>query len=160
MRKSVKVIHTLAACGMIGGLVGYLVLVRYGLQGTPVQYADLRQAISVLCDHLVVPAMLVTILSGFLSMLVHKPFWRAGWVWVKALTAIGIFEATMAAVKWKAGFAAETSLKIASGEAPASALEDIDREWGAVAVVIALAVANVIVGVWHPRVETWGRHGR
>jgi len=160
MRKTVKIIHTLAACGMIGGLVGYLVLLRFGARATPAQYADLRQAISVICDYLVVYSMGVTIVSGFVSMAVHKPFRDLGWVWLKALTAIGIFEATMAAVRTKASFAAEVSMKIASGEAPATALEDIDREWGAVAVVIALAVANVVVGVWRPPVERWGRHGR
>lgn len=160
MRKIVKIIHTLAACGMIGGLVGYLVLLYWGPRATPGQYADLRQTIVVLCDYLVVPAMLATVVSGFASMGVHRPYLRRGWVWVKALTAIGIFEATMAAVKWKAVVAAEVATKIANGEAGASALEDFDREWGAVFVVVALAVANVVVGVWRPRVEEWGRHGR
>ena len=87
MRKTVKIIHTLAACGMIGGLVGYLVLLRFGARATPAQYADLRQAISVICDYLVVYSMGVTIVSGFVSMAVHKPFRDSGWVWLKARSA-------------------------------------------------------------------------
>jgi hypothetical protein len=157
-RKIVKIIHSLAACGMIGALMAYLVLLQYGPQDTPSQYADMRKAISVLCDYMLVPAMGIALVSGFISMLAHKPYQQKGWVWVKVLTTIGIFESTMAVVQSKSTLGADVSAKIARGEATPSALFELDREWGAIAVVMTLAVANVLIAIWRPRIEKWGKH--
>ena len=158
MRKAVKFIHSIASCGMIGALLAYLILLQYGPQDTPAQYADTRKAISVLCDVMLVPSMALALVSGFISMLAHKPYQQKGWVWVKALTTIGIFEATMAVVQSKSTFAADVSAKIARGEAGPNALLELEREWGAIAVVMTLAVANVLIAVWRPRIEKWGKH--
>jgi hypothetical protein len=160
MRKAVKFLHSLASCGMIGALAGYLVLLSYGPQDTPAQYAATRKAISVLCDYILVPSLGVVLVSGFVSMLVHKPYMQKGWVWAKALTTIGIFESTMVVVQSKATFGAEVSAKIAKGAADASELGELGREWGAIGVVLTLAVANVLVGVWRPKIEKWGAAGR
>ena len=160
MRKAVKFLHSLAACGMIGALAGYLVLLRYGPQGNAAAYADTRQSIVALCDYILVPSLAIVLVSGFVSMLVHKPYMQKGWAWAKALTTIGIFEATLAVVQTAARDGAEIAAKIARGEADASALGELARETSAIGVVLTLAVANVLVGVWRPKIEKWGRYGR
>ena len=160
MRKAVKFLHSLAACGMIGALAGYLVLLRYGPQDNAAAYADTRQAIVALCDYILMPSLIVVLVSGFVSMLVHKPYMNKGWVWAKALTTIGIFEATLAVVQSKARDGAEVAAKIAQGATDAGALAEFSREWQAIGVVLTLAVANVLVGVWRPKIEKWGKHGR
>lgn len=160
MRKAVKFLHSLAACGMIGALAGYVVLLSYGPQDTAGAYADTRRAIMTLCDYILVPSLGVVLVSGFVSMLVHKPYMQKGWVWAKALTTIGIFEATLAVVQSKARDGADIAAKIASGELAPSALDELSREWGSIMVVLTLAVLNVLVGVWRPKIEKWGKHGR
>jgi hypothetical protein len=155
MRKTIKFLHTLASCGMIGALLGYMILLSYGPNATPAEYADTRKAIVALCDYILVPSLGIVLVSGFLSMLAHKPYMQKGWVWVKALTTIGIFESTLVVVQSKAAAGADISMKIANGQADSSALLELDREWGAIAVVLTLAVANVLVGVWRPKIEKW-----
>lgn len=113
-----------------------------------------------LCDYILVPSLGVVLVSGFVSMLVHKPYMQKGWVWAKALTTIGIFEATLAVVQSKARDGADIAAKIASGELAPSALDELSREWGSIMVVLTLAVLNVLVGVWRPKIEKWGKHGR
>lgn len=158
MRKAVKFLHSLAACGMIGALAGYVVLLSYGPHETATAYADNRRAIVALCDYILVPSLGVVLVSGFVSMLVHKPYMQKGWVWAKALTTIGIFEATLAVVQSKARDGADIAARIASGELAPSALDELSRELSSIAVVLALATLNVLVGVWRPKIENWGRH--
>lgn len=154
MRKAVKFLHTLAACGMIGALSGYLALLRWGPQDTPAQLAATRQGIAILCDYILIPSLGVVLVSGFISMLVHKPYMNKGWVWAKALTTIGIFESTMVVVNSKSTEGVAIAMKIARGEADLSAMGEIfDREGGAIAVVLTLAVLNVLVGVWRPKLD-------
>ena len=155
MRKFVKFLHTLAACGMIGAGAGYLILLHYGPHETASQYASTRQAISALCDYLLVPSLGIVLVSGFVSMLAHKPYQQKGWVWIKALTTIGVFEATLAVVQSKATYGADIALKIAKGEADVSALNELNGEWGAISIVLGLAITNVLIGVWRPRIEKW-----
>jgi hypothetical protein len=155
MRKTIKFLHTLASCGMIGALLGYMILLSYGPNATPAEYVDTRKAIAVLCDYILVPSLGIVLVSGFVSMLAHKPYMQKGWVWVKALTTIGIFESTMVVVQSKAAAGVDISTKILKGQADASALSELSQEWGAIGVVLTLAVANVLVGVWRPRIEKW-----
>ncbi|MEL7130019.1 MAG: hypothetical protein AAGK23_10755, partial [Pseudomonadota bacterium] len=60
--------------------------------------------------------------------------------------------------------AAKTSAEIAAGTAPADALDSlIGLEWGALVIVTALSVANIVLGVWRPRRITpdfsWEKEG-
>ena len=56
-------------------------------------------------------------------------------VWAKALTTIGIFEATLAVVQSKARDGADIAARIASGELALSALDELSRELSSIAVV-------------------------
>ncbi len=150
-RKTLKILHSLAACGMIGALAGYGILLTYGPQDTPQQYADLRASISTICDYLLVPSLAVALVSGLIAMAVHAPFLDQRWAWAKALLGISMFEGTLGFVGHKASAAAEFSVKVADGLATQAQLhEAIASEWQALAVVLALTVANVVLGVWRP----------
>lgn len=153
MRKAVKFLHTLAACGMIGALTGYLALLEWGPHATPQDYATTRQAIRILCDVILVPSLGLVLVSGFVSMLAHAPYRQKGWVWAKAITTIGIFEATLMVAQSKARDGADIALKIAAGQASQSAMAELGNEKNAIALVLVLAVANVLIGVWRPKLE-------
>jgi hypothetical protein len=81
----IKILHTLGAIGMMGGLAACMVLVLSGPRASTAAFATVRHTIDALHTWLVLPSMLVCVFSGFLSMFVHKPYWNALWAWLKAI---------------------------------------------------------------------------
>ena len=157
MRKAVKILHSLAAGGLVGGLACYAILLLAAPQETPAAYADLRRSIAVISDYVLLPSLAVALVSGLVSMIVHKPFLDLGWVWIKALLGILMFKGTLTIVSAKADHAATVAARIAAGEAPPDALAQLlALEWGTLAVVAAIAVANVVLGIWRPRMLRLG----
>lgn len=150
-RKTLKFLHTASACGIIGALAGYAVLLLYAPQQTPAQYADVRTTIDILCNVVLLPSLAIALISGLLSMAVHTPFQEMRWVWVKALLGLGMFESTLAIIQSKAHTAAKISAQIASGEAAPNALHSaLSTEWSSIAAILALSLANIALGVWRP----------
>ena len=153
-RKTLKLLHTLAACGMIGSLAGYAVLLTWGAQDTPAQYADLRVSISALCSYLLVPSLGLALMSGLFAMVVHTPFMEQRWAWAKAAMGIAMFEGTLGFVGHKATAAQKFAARVADGSATQAQMQEvIAREWMGLWVVLALTLANVILGVWRPRLQ-------
>ncbi len=153
MRKTLKICHTVAAGGLIGGLACYMMLLVVAPQETPEAYADLRHSIQALSNYVLLPSLAIALISGLLSMMVHKPFQDRGWVWIKALSGILMFKGVLTIVSAKAAYAATMARKIANGEAPPDALQSLyAMEWGTLWVVMAISIANVVLGVWRPRI--------
>src|SRR5262245_61754201 len=115
MRKALKIVHTLAACGLIGAMLAYFLVLVFASQSTASAYADARMIISQLCDYLALPSMALAVVSGLLAMVVHRPFQNTRWAWLKALLGLSLFEATLAIVQAKATTAAALSAALASG---------------------------------------------
>jgi Predicted integral membrane protein (DUF2269) len=152
MRKAMKFLHTLASCGLIGALLGYAIVLIYAPQDTARSYAEARQTISALCTYLLLPSLAVALITGLLSMAVHPPFQDQRWVWVKALLGLSMFESTLAIIQAKATTAATVSAKIASGAAEPGALAAaLSSEWSSLGAILALSIANIVLGVWRPR---------
>lgn len=152
MRKTMKFFHTLASAGLIGALSGYMIVLLYAPQTTAADYADVRTTIAALSNYLLLPSLFVALVTGLLAMAVHTPFQEQRWVWVKALLGLSMFEATLAIIQSKANYAASVSAKIASGEAGPDALQSaLSTEWSSLAAIMALSIANVVLGVWRPR---------
>ena len=85
-------------------------------------------------------------------MMVHYPFTEKSWVWLKAVSGVVMFEGTLTVISAKARYAAKKSAEIAAGDAPANALQGLlAQEWNTLAVITAIAVVNVIIGVWRPK---------
>jgi len=91
MRQFLKFLHTLASCGLIGAVLGYMIVLTYAPQGTVVEYAAARQTIVHLCNYLLIPSLAIALVSGLLSIAVHRPFQNRRWVWVKAALGISMF---------------------------------------------------------------------
>jgi len=120
MRKTLKILHTLAACGIIGGILVYMILLLGAPQGTPAAYADLRESIAMVSNYVLIPSLALVLVSGLLSMAVHHPFLNKRWAWFKAALGILMFKGVLAVVGTHADHAAAVSRKIANGEAPAA----------------------------------------
>jgi len=151
MRQALKFLHTLAAAGILGALGAYIIILLYAPQETPRAYADMRATINALCSYLLLPSLGLGIVTGLLAMAVHRPFQELRWVWMKALLGFGMFEGTLAVIQSKAGEAARLSEKVAKGEPASDALAAaIASEWTALYAILALSVANYVLGVWRP----------
>ena len=115
-------------------------------------YADTRKTISALCNYLLLPSLGIALVTGLLSMAAHQPFQDKRWAWVKAVLGLSMFEATLAVVGSKADYAAAVSAKIASGEADTGVLRTaLAGEWYTLGALMALSIANIVLGVWRPR---------
>jgi Predicted integral membrane protein (DUF2269) len=151
LRKTLKILHTLSSCGLIGAIAGYAIVLLYVPQETPAAYAQARQTIAALCNYLLVPSMAISLSSGLLSIAAHRPFHDLRWVWVKAALGISMFEAILGLSQSKANEAAALSAKMAQGEDHAATLATtLAYEWHALAVVFAISVANIVLGIWRP----------
>jgi Predicted integral membrane protein (DUF2269) len=154
MRKATKFLHTLSSCGLIGALFGYMIVLVYAPQDTALKYADMRQTISALCNYLLLPSLALALITGLLSMAVHPPYQEKRWAWVKALLGLSMFESTLAIIQSKANYAAKLSAQIASGAENSGLLKTaIANEWTSLFAILALSIANIVLGVWRPRLH-------
>lgn len=151
MRKAMKFFHTLAACGIIGGIAVYAALLSFGPAETPEELVWTRGAILIVANIILLPSLGVVIVSGLLSIAFHHPFHDKRWVWIKALLGISMFEAVLGVIGAKARSGEKLAREIAEGsdKAPLFA-EAIQYEWHALAVIMALSLVNVALGVWRP----------
>lgn len=151
MRKVLKILHTLAACGLIGGLGCYMILLVFSPQDNPAAYADLRQSIAAISNYVLLPSLAIGLVSGLLSMAVHKPFQNQRWALFKAAVGILMFKGVLTVVGAIANQAAIVAQKVADGEPAIGVLDAaLSHEWGTLTIVMALSVANVVLGIWRP----------
>ena len=161
MRKTMKILHTLAAAGLLGGLSVYMLLLVAAPQDTPAAYADLRVSVAAISNYVLLPSLAIALLSGLASMVVHDPYLHKGWVWLKAALGILMFKGILTIVGAKADYALTVAERIAAGELPAEVLEQaVAYEWATLVVMLALSVANVVLGVWRPRLGSAPARGR
>jgi hypothetical protein len=151
MRQLMKFLHTVSSAGILGGIVAYALILLYAPQTTPQDYAGMRALISAICQYLLMPALGLSLITGLLAMAVHRPFQELRWVWVKALLGISMFEATLAIIQVKGADAARISAKIAAGEPmQADLAATISSEWTTLFAILAISIANYVLGVWRP----------
>ncbi|MEL7312310.1 MAG: hypothetical protein AAFN07_12410 [Pseudomonadota bacterium] len=152
-RKTFKILHTIAALGYAGGIAAYLVALMSAPEITELsQHLVLRNNIAMISNWLIIPSMLIVVVSGLMSMVVHHPFMNAPWVWLKALSGLLIFEASLASIDAPADGSKRAVEKAINGEIDMQTLEGLVRdEWGALYILLGIAVVNVILGVWRPK---------
>lgn len=154
MKRLLKFLHELSAIGVMGALATHLVLVVAAADGTPAQAAAIREAIVLVTRWLLLPSLLVVLVTGLLSMAVHRPFLDARWAWFKALLGLAMFEGTLGAVQSNARRLAELSAGALEGRVdPAHMDEALRGEWTGLWTIMALSIANVALAVWRPKLK-------
>lgn len=153
MRRTLKFFHTLSAVGLTGGLAAYMFVIAMAPDIVSLEaHASLRASLASVAKWLILPSMLVVLVTGLLSMAVHSRFQEMPWVWIKAVSGILIFEATLASVDAPAQQAAVATARAAAGEIEIATLERLVRdEWGAWWALLVLSGANIALAVWRPR---------
>lgn len=151
-RKTLKVLHTVASGGLVGGAGAYIVLLGGASPETAAGYADMRATIATLTNFILMPSLGVAIVSGLLAMIVHPPFLDKGWVWIKALMGILMFQAVLVLVVGEANAIARDARALANaGEEIAGLQAAHVKEIWTLGVVLALSLANIVFGVWRMR---------
>lgn len=153
MQRVMKFVHTLGAIGLAGGLAAYIIILSVTPQeAATVEYASLRTSLAAVTSWLIVPSMLVAVVSGLVALIVNPKFMDAPWVWIKALTGLLFFEATLASIDAPAEQAAKAMAQAVAGDIDAATLAKLVRnEWGAWWMLLSLSIANVALGIWRPR---------
>lgn len=152
LRVVLKILHSLSAAGLLGGLACYMILLVTAPQDNAAAYADLRQSIAMVSDYVLVPSLAVALVSGLLAMAFHTPFMDKGWAWAKAAMGLLMFKGVLTVVGAKADHAAVLARKIEQGDMAREVLDSAMRhEWATLWIVMALTIANVVLGVWRPK---------
>lgn len=154
-----KFLHTIGAIGLAGGLSTFMLVLATGPDIHDLgAYAALRTSLDAVSNWIIVPSMALVTTSGLLAMAVHHPFQNMLWVWIKALSGVLIFEATLGSIDAPARRAAEAAARAAAGEIRVSELATlVEDKWVAWWVLLFLAAANVVFAIWRPRFRARAR---
>lgn len=158
MSHLIKFLHTMGAIGLMGAMAALLVLLSLAPPPTDLpEYALARAAMDRIARWIFLPSLGLTLIAGLLALAVNQSYQNAGWALAKLATGIIIFEWGFVAVQGPMQNEAALAAKALAGEAdPAKLARYLDAEWNSLWVLLAVATANVALGVWRPRF-TWLR---
>lgn len=152
-KRSVKFLHTFTGLGLVGGLAAYM-LVLWAEPGVDSveSYAAMRESLAAVSKWLIMPSMVGVLISGLLAMALHFSYMEAPWVWLKMLSGVLVFEASIGSVDGPARAAVILSERAVAGEIDAAALAaGVHDEWGAFWALLFLSAMNVALATWRPK---------
>lgn len=151
MRQTVKFLHTISSCGLLGGLCAYMIVLLKAPAGSAASFADMRLTISAISDYIIIPSLGISLVTGLLSMMVHRPYQEKRWAWVKALLGMAMFESTLAITQAKATTAAALAVRAVEGADVAADLATaLSSEWTALLAITGLSLLQIGFGIWRP----------
>jgi hypothetical protein len=143
MVRVIKILHTLSAIGLMGGVAAFVVLRSAGPTPDDAAWPALCHALVVLHARLIVPSMLLCLFSGLASMIAHRPYWNALWAWLKALSGLAALELTFRLQGLSTSLSTETNLTdLTTG---------LRLESSSCWVLLTVAFFNVVVGIVRPK---------
>ena len=153
MRRLLKFLPTLGAAGMMGAMACLIVLILYEPPTSSLpEYALIRAAMANIAVWVFCPSLILTLIPGLLAIAWNPVYQNAGWVWAKAATGMLILEAGLVYVE---GPFKEEAARAASALAgrldPAELTGAYGAERNSMFVLLLVCLANVVLGVWRPR---------
>jgi hypothetical protein len=145
--------HTMGAIGLMGAMGCLLVLLSFvPAPASLSEYALMRAAMGGVATWIFLPSLGLTLIAGLLAIAANRAYHGAGWAWAKLLTGVLVFEWGFAAIQGPMQQEAELSARALAHEAdPAALAASLGAEWKSLWVMLAVATANVILGIWRPR---------
>ncbi|MEO0880056.1 MAG: hypothetical protein AAFY22_10115 [Pseudomonadota bacterium] len=154
MSRTLKFLHTVGAIGFTGSMASLLVMTA-ALPDPAVSlndYAAMRTAMAEVSLRLFLPSMAISVVAGLLSMSFTPAFQNAGWVFIKLASGVLIFEWSLVAIDGPIrGGARRTAEALSSGAGAEQLGGDVDKICWSLWVMMAVAMANIALGVWRPR---------
>ncbi len=153
MRRLLKFLHTIGAIGMMGAMASLVAVMNFAPAPRSLEAeAEVLGAMSEIATWVFMPSLALTLVAGLLAIAVTPGYHDAGWVWIKAATGISIFEGGMVYVLGPLQAAGKLDPHaLASHLDPAALARMYGAERNTLWVLLAVAAANVALGVWRPR---------
>jgi uncharacterized membrane protein len=153
MRYLLKFLHTTGAIGMMGAMACLGVMLVFLPPPTALaEYAAVRGAMASAATWIFMPSLGVTLVAGLLAIAASPTFHNAGWAWVKAASGILLFESGFVGVLGPMQREATNSAKAMTGQFDQAMLGvSLGAETMTIWILLAVATANVVLGVWRPR---------
>ncbi len=157
MRRLLKFLHTMGAIGLMGAMASLVVVLSVGPAPTSLAgQAAQMGAMARIATWVFFPSLVLTLLAGLLAIAATPGYHDAGWVWVKAATGLLIFEGGFTAVLGPIQEAGRASASALAGHLdPATVARSFSAERNTLWVLLAVALANVALGVWRPRMPQY-----
>jgi hypothetical protein len=148
-----KFLHTLGAVGLMGAMACLLVLLRVTPAPTSLpEYALMREAMGAIATWIFLPSLGLTLIAGLLAMALNPAYHNAGWAGLKLASGILVFEFGFMAIQGPMQQEAERSARAMAGEVDVATLAGtLHAEQTSLWVMLGVAIVNVILGVWRPR---------
>ncbi len=153
MRRLLKFLHTIGAIGMMGGMACLLVLITLAPPPTSLAgYAMTYGAMAEIATWIFYPSLALTLIAGLLAIAANPAFHNAGWVGAKLATGILLFEGGLVYIQGPIKEEAERSASALAGQLnPAEITGSYGAERSSLWLLLVVATANVVLGVWRPR---------
>ncbi|MFK7912612.1 MAG: hypothetical protein AB8B93_01750 [Pseudomonadales bacterium] len=155
MKKASKFLHTMGSIGLLGGIACYIILLSVAPPMSEIEsYHAIRVGIDKIARWLLLPSLTIMLTSGLAAVAIHAAFREQRWVWCKILLGLSMFEGTLVSIQGPAQHAAKITAQALAGQIEVARIPElIHDERGALWVVGTLAVINVVLGVWRPRLK-------
>ncbi len=143
----------MGAIGLMGAMAALLVLLALAPPPTALEgYALMRGAMGAVATWIFLPSLALVLLSGLLAIAFNRAFHRAGWALLKLATGILVFEGGFVGIQGPMQEEARRSAAALTGKVDAATLaQSLGAERGTLWVLLAVATANVVLGIWRPR---------
>lgn len=144
----------MGATGVMGAMASLLVMIVFAPPPASLAgYALMRGAMSAVATWIFLPALALVLMSGLLAMAVNRAFLNAGWAWVKLATGVLMFEGGLVYVQGPMRQEAQQAAAALAGRVdPAALAASLGAERNTLWVLLAVATANVVLGIWRPRI--------
>ena len=138
----------------MGAMAALLVLSSAAPPATSLAgYAAVRGAMGAIATWMFLPSLGLSLIAGLLAIAVNRAFHNAGWAWVKLLSGILLFEFGLQGVQGPMQEEARESAAALAGHGDATLAASLGSERGVLWVLLAVATANVALGIWRPRLS-------
>jgi hypothetical protein len=148
-----KFLHTIGAIGLMGAMACLIVLLGFVPRPASLpEYALMSAAMGGIVTWIFLPSLALTLIAGLIALALNRAYHSAGWAWAKLATGILVFEWGFTVVLGPLQEEADVSARALAGKVdPATLAASVGNERYSLWVLLAVAVANVVLGIWRPR---------
>ena len=114
-------------------------------------YALMRGAMGAIATWIFLPSIVLTLVAGLLSIALNNAFHNAGWAWLKLATGILIFEGFVHVQGSMQDKADRSARALAGLVDPTTLGRSLGGERLTLWLILTVATANVVLGIWRPR---------
>jgi hypothetical protein len=143
----------MGAIGLMGAMASLIVLMNLAPPPTSLAgLAVMRGAMAEIATWIYFPSLVLTLVAGLLAIAVNPAYHNAGWAWAKLASGVLLFEGGLVSVLGPIQEEARRSASALAGQLnPATITASYGAERNAIWALLAITTANVVLGIWRPR---------